>query len=106
MLFGARHVIFPYCLDRQPNGLYVALNRGYKPIGFASGDYFDYSQYPIGLALAIDAKTAQQLSWDNSPHIDRIFLYSDTCLPERSEAHMQAYFNRLNVLAKLTFMKT
>lgn len=59
-----RAVFFPYCLDKQPDGQYVVLNREYKPIGFKTREHIKYQDYPVYVELkGIDSATAAKLSY-------------------------------------------
>ena len=56
-----RAVFMPYCIERQPDGRYVVLNRAYKPLGFFTSDYIRYSDHPVAVGLRITPKTADKL---------------------------------------------
>ena len=101
-LTDVRMVHLPYCLDRQPDGRYVILNREYKPLGFKTRDRVDYGAYPIAVKLKdlTEAKAAK-LSHEGSENLDRIYLYNDATVPTRSAVHMRSYLERLEVLMSL-----
>lgn len=95
---------FPYCLERQPDGRHVVLNRNYKPIGFFTADWVNYADHPVAVKIKnIGPKQAAALSYEGNPSVDHIYLYNDGCIPTRSAEHMQAYLQRL---AALMTMKT
>jgi hypothetical protein len=97
-----RSVFLPYCLRKQPDGRYVVVNREYKPIGFCTTAYVDYTQFPVAASLkGVTAALARKLSHDGNPGIDEIYLYDDGCVPTSSAAHMSAYLAKLQLLAKL-----
>lgn len=97
-----RHTHFIYCLQKQPNGSYVFLNRNYKPIGFIDSGFVDYGQYPIGVHLAgLTPAKAAEISYAADTSTANIFLYNDGCTPTSSADNMQAYLQRLAVLAAL-----
>lgn len=99
-----RTLLFPYCLDRQPDGRYVALNRKYKPVGFTLGgdDFIDYAAYPVQLTIkGLTPTVAAKLSWDGSANLARIYLYNDGCIPTDSADNWTAYAARLRVLLGL-----
>lgn len=97
-----RAVFFPYCLDKQPDGRYVVLNRKHKPIGFKTSENVKYEDYPICVELkAIDSETAAKLSYKGDSNTDRIYLYNDGCVPTASAEHMKNYLERLKILAKI-----
>jgi len=92
----------PYCLKRQEDGTYVVLNREYKPLGFVTNDHVKYGDFPIAVKISrLTATVARRLSYGGSTALDEIFLYNDGCIPTASADHMQAYLQRLAVLAKL-----
>lgn len=95
---------FPYCLKRQEDGSHVVLNRNYKPIGFMTGEWITYADYPVGAKIkGIGPKTAAELDYKGRESTDEIFLYNDGCVPTAGKEHMQAYLARL---AKLMTLKT
>ena len=101
-LHDVRSVCLPYCLQRQPDGRYVALNREYKPLGWTEKDWVDYADYPIAMKLkGMTAKKAASIDWASRENIERIYLYNDGCIPTDSAAHMKAYCERLAKLAKM-----
>ena len=97
-----RSVFFPYCLDKQPDGRYVVLNREYKPIGFKTREHIKYENYPIDVELkGIGSATAAKLSYKGDSNTDRIYLYNDDCVPTENAEHMKNYLERLKSLARL-----
>ncbi len=94
----ARNIFFPYCIQRVKTDGYILLNRNYKPLGSQSGDWVEYETNQSVAPLKITAATAKKLSWDGSGDLDRIYLYSDSCIPTDGAAHMDAYLKRLAVL--------
>lgn len=100
--YDFRCVHLPYCIQKLPNGAYVVLNRGYKPIGFNTDHYLDYEAYPIGVKFKrLTAKTITKLSHNGSTDAENIYLYDDGCIPTKSTQHMKEYLDRLQILAKL-----
>lgn len=98
--FGS--VFFPYCLDKQSDGRYVALNRGYKPIGFRTKEHIEYENYPVCVELKeMDSATAAKLSYKGDLNTDRIYLYNDSCVPTESIENLENYLERLKILLKL-----
>ena len=93
---------FPYCLERQPDGRYVILNRRYKPIGFLTQQHVEYSEHPISFKFQwLTAATAARLSATGSTDLEKIWLYNDATVPTATNSHMQQYLERLRVLMKL-----
>lgn len=100
-------VFLPYCLDRQTDGRYAVLNREYKPVGFYTGAHVVYKEYPVLVKFKGLTKTKlDKLSWDGKGGLKRIYLY-DTGRnhPLRSKAHMRAYLEKLEILAKLPIVR-
>lgn len=99
-------ICLPYCLKKQEDGSYIALNREYKPLGFNQNKHVEYSDYPIATAFKGITKTlAKKVSWEGKDDLDSIFLYDSSCTPTKSKANMEAYLNRLSLLADLKLKK-
>jgi hypothetical protein len=97
-----RKLFFPYCLIKQEDGSYLVLNRNYKPVGFNTSIWVNYEDYPIKIKFKrLTSLTASKISYNNNPDIDKIFLYNDGCVPTASAKNMNAYLNRLKILASL-----
>lgn len=100
-----RSVYLPYCLEKQEDGSYVVLNRNYKPVGFNTSERIPYDDYPVSSKLrGIGPGTAKKLSYEGSENTDKIFLYNDGCVPVHSKANMEAYLQKLAILAKLNIV--
>lgn len=93
-----RAVFFPYCLEKQPDGRYVVLNREYKPVGFNTYEWIKYEDFPVAVWLSMTPLRASKLSFKGSKDTDHIFLYDDGSNPVRSKANMKAYLSRLELL--------
>ncbi len=91
-----------YCLDRLPDGSYVALNRRYKPVGFTCTELVDYEAYPVRFKFkrSLSARQIAALSWDGNTSAERIQLYSESCDPMNGAHHLAAYFERLERLGR------
>lgn len=101
-----RYLFLPYCLLKQENGSYLALNRNYKPLSFNTTDYLDYKDYPIEIRFKNLTKLkAFKLSWNKSTNVDKIFLYNDGCIPVVSAKYMNEYLKKLKILSKLKVEK-
>ena len=98
-----RQLILIYCLDRMPDGSYVALNRRYKPIGFNNGpmEFVKYEDFPVRFKFkrALSARQIAALSYKGDTGVERIYLYGDGCIPTSSDAAWSAYSARLQRLA-------
>jgi len=91
----------PYCIDKQADGSYIALNRRYKPIGFNLANFINYSQYPVGFHLKIRPQIAEKISVHGDSNTNRIYLYNDGTNPTCSPKMFREYIERLSILAKV-----
>ncbi|MCD4820754.1 MAG: hypothetical protein K8R11_01465 [Methanococcoides sp.] len=99
---NVRAVYFPYCIEKQEDGSWVLLNRNYKPVGFNTGDFIRYEEYPVSMKLkGIGPATLKKLSDKNEDIEDRVYLYNDSCVPTSSAQAMSSYLKKLEVLLKL-----
>lgn len=96
-------IAMPYCLDLQPDGSYVILNRDYKPLGFAMGEFANYQNYPIRHALeGLGPAIATKISCHGSSDLSRIYLYHDGSNPTNGMAcNWNDYIRRLEYLSRL-----
>lgn len=96
-----RMVYLPYCLQRQKDGTWLALNRRYKPVGITRTDFVDYEAYPVRFTFKRALSEAQIAALDCKGRIDAdcIYLYSDGSVPTDSPAKWAAYAERLARLA-------
>lgn len=92
-------IFLPYCIQRQNNGTYVLLNRKYKPLGFHTDEWVNYSDYPIAFKARITPQLASKISFNGNQDVDNIYLYNDACTFGRSNNNAQVkYFYRLALL--------
>lgn len=91
-----------YCLDRLADGSYVALNRHYKPIGYASTEWVEYENLPIRFKFKRELRPADvaALSVHGDPSAERIYLHLGP--NPTDEADWVAYSKRLRMLAAMT----
>lgn len=95
-------IYFPYCIEKQNDGIWVLLNREYKPVGFNTNESFSYSDFPVSAKLSgIGPGIADKLSYSGKAEGDRIYLYNDGCNPINSKDNMDAYMEKLVILGKL-----
>jgi hypothetical protein len=96
-----RQLILIYCLERTPDGSYIALNRRYRPVGFTGLDRVDYETFPgrFKFKRALSAAQIKTLSCKGDPNPERIYIYEEGCVPTASAAHWKAYSARLERLA-------
>lgn len=94
-------LLFPYCLHREADGSYVALNRQYKPLGLSSSERFEHLDLPVSFRFAepLTPATIKALSWKGDPDPENIVLYGDSVptIPK----DFDAYLARLKRLATL-----
>ena len=96
-----RAIYFPYCLKKLDSGSWVLLNRNYKPLGFITDDFIDYSDYPISMKITgLGKKTLEKLAWNKEIEGD-IYLYNDATVPTLSAKNMAAYLKKLEIILKL-----
>ena len=96
-------IYLPYCLRRLDDGSWVALNRKYKPVGFNTRDWTDYDDYPVSFNFGPrDEKVLRTLSVDDDQIEGIVYLYSDSCAPDRSPRDASNYFNKLGKLMKMS----
>lgn len=96
-------VALPYCLLRQPDGTYIAVNRKYEPLGLVRAvDEENRQQHGVRIRFAaLDEDVIRDLSVDGDTNPDQIVLYTSARLPTRNFAEMAAYLARLGRLAAL-----
>ncbi len=96
-----RQLFLVYCLDRMPDGSYVALNRRYKPVGLSSTEWVNYEDFPVRFKFkrALSARQIVALSCEDDAAPERIYLYNDGCNPTASDPDWAAYAKRLQRLA-------
>lgn len=98
-----RHLYLPYCIEKQPDGRWVVLNRRYKQLGVNTSEWADYAN-PL-YTTAIKGLTAAKMQALCAPgsHLSetRVYLYNDATCPTDSAANWSAYAARLQILMKL-----
>jgi hypothetical protein len=99
---NVRAVYFPYCIEKCADGSWVLLNRNYKPIGFNTSEFINYSDYPVAMKIkGLGQSTLKKLSYKDEEPGDRVYLYNDGCIPTMSGAAMSAYLKKLEILLNL-----
>lgn len=99
---SVRAVYFPYCIKKQEDGSWVILNRNYKPVGFNTSEFINYSDYPVSMRLkGLGPATLKKLSYSGEDQGDTIYLYNDGCTPDGDSESMQSYLKKLEILLKL-----
>lgn len=91
-----------YCLDRLPDGSYVALNRHYKPIGHTGREWVKYEDLPVRFQFkrALTDDQIRAISCDADPSAERIYLYRGPLPTDATD--WPAYSKRLRLLASLS----
>jgi hypothetical protein len=97
-----RSIYMPYCLQKQEDGSYAVLNREYKPVGFNTTDFIQYSEFPVTTKFkGIGKGVSKKLSYEGDEDTEIIYLYNDGCVPVHSTANMNSYLKKMAILAKL-----
>lgn len=88
----------PYCVSSISEGLWIPLNRDYKPLGMLRGQWFDYEKYEF--LFLKQEEINFNILWDNGMDFGRtsFFLYSDIYRPYKEE------LNRYIQILKLAFL--
>lgn len=96
-----RQVFLIYCLQRQEDGRFIALNRRYKPVGMNSTEWVKYEDFPVGFKFkrALSDHQVAALSFKDDTASECIYLYNDGCIPTDSPSAWAAYAERLGRLA-------
>jgi hypothetical protein len=96
---NVRQALFPYGMQRNPDGSWTFFNRNYKPVGVISDDYLEWDdpRHKMKLKGLGPAKLAK-LDVHGQGTGDRIHFYNDGTNPENSAADMRAYLDKLKIL--------
>lgn len=103
------HSHLPYCLERLPDGRWIVLNRAYKPMGTTTprAEFIDYGD-PYALAFEhgeLDRETQSVIStsvdFDDEGEPARLYIYQDDSSPMKGPIEMEAYLERLAIMANL-----
>ncbi len=99
---NVRAVYFPYCIEKQSDGSWLLLNRNYKPVGFNTGEWVRYGEFPVSMKIeGLSDATLRKLSCHDSEPGDRVYLYNDGSVPTRNAEAMAAYLRKLEILLHL-----
>lgn len=94
--------MFPYGMERRPDGAWLFFNRKYKPLGVVTSDWADWDDPRHKLRLkGLGPATLAKLDCDGKGIGDRIYFYNDGSNPESSAANMDAYLKKLRILLVL-----
>jgi len=98
-----RQGIFPYGMEKQKSGKWVFFNRNYKPVGFNTSEWIDYDKFPVEFDLkGLTSAKRKKLCIDGDGTKDTIYFYKDGSVPNRSAENLSDYFERLEIIIKLT----
>lgn len=75
-------LFMPYCIQKQPSGKFVVLNRHYKPLGMERAVWVDYKPYEVVKCLS-----------------ETYYLYDDATAPCKSKKNMVAYLEKFSCLS-------
>ena len=96
-----RSIYLSYCIEQNTDGSWVVLNRQYKPVGFNTSTFIDYSAFPVQTKLkGLGPATLAKLSYSGEVTGNRVYLYNDGTNPINSDADMKAYLKKIEILAK------
>ena len=98
-----RRIFFPYCLQRRDDGLWVVLNRNYKPVGSTTRDYVSYDDIPQTECIErITKEQMAKLSHTGRCGADQrsIYLYDDSYYWNIGET-LNLYYEKLTLLANM-----
>ena len=92
-----REVFLVYCLQRQQDGSYLALNRRYVPVGSVSVEWVDYEGVTdrFKFKRGLTARQIAALSHNANTAPEAMYLYDDGCVPTSSAAAWEKYAERL-----------
>ncbi|MBL0115814.1 MAG: hypothetical protein IPP45_10605 [Sphingomonadales bacterium] len=97
-----RRVVFPYGMEKNPDGTWTLFNRQYKPVGVISNEWEDWDNPRHKMRLkGLRRPTLAKLDWRGDGTKDRIYFYNDGCVPTHSAKHMASYLEKLRILMAL-----
>lgn len=99
---NVRQAMFPYGMQRNPDGSWTFFNRNYKPLGVITDDWaeWDVPQHRMPLKGLGPAKLAK-LDVHGKGTGDRIYFYNDGTNPDNSPADRKRYLEKLDMLLRL-----
>ena len=97
-----RQALFPYGMQKNPDGSWTFFNRNYKPVGVLTGEWAEWDDPRHKMFLkGLGPATLARLSYSGKVEGDRIHFYNDGCNPELSDAYMDAYLKKLRIVLGL-----
>lgn len=99
---NVRQAMFPYGMQKRPDGSWFFFNREYKPVGVVTSDWADWDDPRHKLRLkGLGPATLAKLDHNGVGSGIRIYFYDDHSNLERSAANMDAYLKKLRILLSL-----
>jgi len=93
--------MLPYHVRRETGGRYVVVNRNYKPVGDPrTEEWVDYEPYAV-CVRGVTESVARRASSRDDPDTSSIYLFSDGCMPWKSDEFLWQYVRRLKALFRL-----
>ena len=96
---------FPYGIELNELGKWVAFNREYKPLGWNTNEYVKYEDYPI--ATKFNGLTENFLiqlgnvKRDDNDKIVKVYLYDDATNPNKGGIYWDNYAEKLKMLSQI-----
>jgi hypothetical protein len=124
MLSDYFRIALPYGMVRGENREWAAFNREYKPVGFNTDETIYtlpengrglpvYTFYPAltdSVIMEITGYDESAVKRDEHGNICQFWLYGDATNPmnqrEMENPHWKAYWEKLEILARLTLVRT
>jgi hypothetical protein len=97
-----RKLMFPYGIEKNPDGSWTVFNRQYKPVGVVTRDHaeWDDPRHKVRLKGLGPAKL-RKLDIRGEGASDRIYFYNDATVPTSSAEGMARYLEKLKLLMSL-----
>lgn len=93
------HTHMPYCLRRISQDRWAVLNRQNKPVGYLGHERVNYEDFAVPMSIRLSL--IKKLSCNGSEDGSSILLYNTSCRPWDSAEKLEAYHQRLDLLAKV-----
>jgi hypothetical protein len=92
--------MFPYAIERNPDGKWTFINREYNPVGVVA-PAFDYDDPRFKVAANLTPEMLKKLDQKGTGEGDRIHLYNDGTNPIAGGELLKAYLEKLAILIML-----
>ncbi|MEQ8784163.1 MAG: hypothetical protein RIE06_31235 [Roseibium album] len=98
--------MFPYGMEKNPDGSWTIFNRNYKPLGVISKDWeeWDVERHKVrvkGLGPVTLKRLHVYGGKDDAWFPNRVYFYEDACVPTRSAKNMEMYLEKMKILMRL-----